>query len=338
VGFVHLDAFPSDASVSDFGAHVHEFEDDLDLEPDVENTTFSHGDFQLVGHGDQTNEYCGSWKGYKGCLRTDLHKIVKPNGESYAGKVFVRKVHHWCNKPTCPVCYRSGWAIREAGNIERRLAEASKRWGLVEHIVASVPIRNYGLTYEGLRKDVIKALAERGVVGGVLIFHAFRFSRRRFWYFSPHWHVLGFVLGGYRCRSCKRTCFKGCGGFKDRSYRCFEKDGYIVKVLGERKTVFGTAWYQLNHASIVKGRVRFHVTTWFGVCSYRKLKVTAERRKDVCPICQYELVALDYVGLKRFVTDMREPEYERDSYEDFMENGCVAWRERVKKGGGSYGY
>jgi hypothetical protein len=66
--------------------------------------------------------------------------------------------------------------------------------------------------------------------------------------------------------------------------------------LGERKSAFGTAWYQLNHASYDKTKKCFHIATWFGVCSYRKLKVTPEKRKEICPICQHELVYINYVG------------------------------------------
>jgi hypothetical protein len=74
-----------------------------------------------------------------------------------------------------------------------------------------------------------------------------------------------------------------------------------VRVLGERKTVGGTAWYQLNHASVRRGdnSKKSHVATWFGVCSYRKLKLI--NGKDVgikhkCPICGNDLVRVRYLG------------------------------------------
>jgi hypothetical protein len=120
--------------------------------------------------------------------------------------------------------------------------------------------------------------------------------------------------------------------------RGFEKDGYIVKVMGERKTIFGTAWYQLNHASIKKGVSRFHVATWFGVCSYRKLKVTVEVKKAVCPICEHDLGAIRYFGVKRIVFDRSLHGYKRDSFEDYEEGGRVVWVESVKRkcGSGSY--
>jgi hypothetical protein len=272
----------------------------------------------------------------KGCLRVDLHNLIRLDGKDFRGKVFSRKVHHWCNKPSCPICFKSGWAVREAGNIEGRLVEAGKRFGLVEHIVASVPIRDYGLSFETLRLKAVRALAVRGVVGGVLIFHAFRYNLRKHWYWSPHFHVLGFVRGGYGfCRGCKKGCV-GCSGFEARTRKEFEKDGFIVRVLGKRKTVFGTAWYQLNHASVKKGVSRFHVATWFGCCSYRKLKVTVEVKKAVCPICQHDLVGIRYFGVKRIIYDRCSHGYMRDSFEDYEEDGRPVWGESVKCGSGSY--
>lgn len=122
----------------------------------------------------------------------------------------------------------------------------------------------------------------------------------------------------------------------DRKYRCYEKDGCIVRVLGKRKTVGGTAWYQLNHASIKKNAVRFHVATWFGVCSYRKLKVTVEYKKNVCPICQHELEEMRYSGVKRHILDCLFSDVhscgERDSYEDYEEDSRVVWTVVVKRG------
>ena len=111
----------------------------------------------------------------------------------------------------------------------------------------------------------------------------------------------GFVEGGYgRCRGCKKTVLDcvSCSGFEGRTRRAYEKDGIIVKVMAERKTIMGTFWYQLNHASMIVGKERAHVVTWFGTCGYTKLKLSKEDRveKDVCPICGEELVHILYVG------------------------------------------
>ena len=299
-------------------------EDRLDVESPEEGSYGSHGEFQLVGHGQQTNGKCGTFSAFYGCVRSELHHIRTLHGVNYTGKAYVRKVFHSCDKPSCPICYKYGWAVREAMKIEARLKEGHKHFGAVEHIVASVPIRDYGLDFNELRLKAVKALSARGIVGGVLIFHGFRYNLRHYWYWSPHFHVLGFILGGYMCRGCKKGCV-GCSGFEGRTRRMFETDGYIVKVLGERKTIGGTAWYQLNHASIKVGVRRFHVVTWFGNCSYRKLKVTAEMRKQACPICNHELVKLWYFGAKKIPLDRSSPDFRRDFVDDLEESGRPVW-------------
>jgi len=265
-------------------------------------------------------------------LRVDLHKLITLEGVNYTNKVFVRRVRFSCGKPSCPKCFKSGWAVREAGNVEARLKEASKHFGLVEHIVVSIPVKDYGLDLKAFRHKVIKMLKGIGVVGGCLIFHGFRYNLRKQWYFSPHFHVLGFILGGYRrCRRCKGAdCYACDGGFDGKTYKLYHKNGYIVSVMGKRKTVFGTAWYQLNHSCYKTDSVRFHIATWFGNCSYRKLKVTVELRKAVCPICQHDLVGIRYFGNKRLNCF-----YERDSFEDYEEDGRIVFVERVKRRYGS---
>ena len=316
-------------------------EDGFD-EPDVESVWGSYGDFRLVGHGKVTNGYCGKFASFWGCLRTDLHNLITLGGVNYADKAFIRRIFNSCDKPSCPVCYKYGWGVREARKIEARLLEASKRFGLAEHIVATVPPKFFHLEHTALRAKVRKILADRKIIGGVMIFHGFRFDKFKRPYWSPHFHVLGYLLGGYPCRSCKKKCFKGCGEFEDIKHRCYEKDGCIVRVLGKRKTVGGTAWYQLHHASYKKNIVRFHVATWFGVVSYHKLKVTAEFKKHVCPICQHDLEKLLYFGTKRSLlmchgSDMASCD-KRDSFEDFLEDGRIVWFERQPKkyGSGSY--
>ena len=276
--------------------------DDSFDKPPIENRWASYGKFQLVGNGKVTNENCGRFKGLRGCLRHELHDVIAPDGKNYKGKVFIKKVRFTCHKPSCPICYEYSWAVRQAGSIEYRLMALSKKFGEVEHIVISVPSRDYGLTLKCLRKKAVKILYDCGIVGGVMIFHGFRYNPRKGWYWSIHFHVLGFVLGGYgRCRHCKGGDCYACDGSLGKFYRAYRSDGYskgyIVKVLGKRKksfygdkpNIFGTAWYQLNHATIDTTKERFHVATWFGVCSYRSFKLTPLRRKALCPICNREL-------------------------------------------------
>lgn len=279
-------------------------------EAEVRSEWGRYGVYELVGHGEITDKSkCGKFRNFYGCLHTERHNVATLDGHNHVGEVYVRKVFHSCDKPTCPVCFKRGWAVRQAGNIESRIREAEKRFGLAEHIVVSVPQKDYGLSYEALRSKAVKVMAARGIHGGCLIFHAFRYHHANEtyvgeaagWFWNPHFHVIGFVDGGYgRCRGCPKTAFDcfSCDGFEARTRRCFEKDGYIVVVLGKRKSVFGTAWYSLNHASVKRGVTRFHVVTWFGTSSYRRLKLKkADRiRRDVCPICGADLVRLRYVG------------------------------------------
>ena len=321
--------------------------DDRMDEPDVENTFASFGDFVLVGHGKKTNQHCGTYYHFDGCLNVHLHNIITLDGKDYRGKVYIRIVHHSCDKPSCPVCYKHGWAVREAGNVEMRVLEAGKKFGQVEHIVASVPVKDYGLSMKALRANVIKVLKRRGVLGGVLIFHGFRYNVRKNWYWSPHFHCLGFILGGFRkCRRCpycndkgSRSNCSGCAGFYGVSKKYYKTDGYIVEVMGKRKTIFGTAWYQLNHSSIKKNTTRFHVATWFGSCSYRKLKVTVEYKKRVCPLCKHELVKVMYVGASPEIMDLWLSTTSNckkiDRWVDYKKDGCVLWVEDNRR---SYHY
>jgi len=277
--------------------------------------------FQRVGTGLQTDSRCGQTLGFKGCLNVDLHAHVTLDGRNHAGNIYIKKVVHSCDKPECPVCFKRGWAVREASAIEYRINQASKSFGVAEHIVCSVPKNDYGLPYAQLKAKALKAIRNRGVLGGVLIFHAQRYCNMREsvvkskpfgWYLSFHFHVIGFIDGGYaQCRHCSRSTLDclACTGFNGRTRKEYYKEGgkdgagnsgsgWIVDVKGARKTIHGTAWYQLNHSTLVHGAKRSCVTTWFGVCSYVKLRLKKEDRisRDVCPICQHELEEVIYVG------------------------------------------
>ncbi len=314
---------------------VNDF-DQPELEP-AELGDFRHGVFQLVGHGYLSSRSCGTWHTFRICNRVELHNQASLDGENHRGKVFVKHHHWWCNKPSCPICFNHGWVPREAGKMEHRLEEASKLLGRVEHIVASVPVADYGLSFVEMRAKTVEALAKRGVVGGALIFHGFRFERGRgshSWFWSPHWHILGFILGGYPCRGCKKVCeAHGCDKFEGRTRRLFQKDGFVVKVLGKRISVFWTSHYQLDHATLKVGHPRFHVITWFGNCSYRKLKVTPELRDEFCPLCKHELVDAWYFGSKSFVKDRSADGYEASFWSEYEENRRVVWVEKPKKYG-----
>lgn len=325
-------------------AQDEDFDEIKTDDPHASSEWGTFGNYQLVGNGTKTNENCGRFRGHWGCARTELHKFpLQPDKEKSTGQVYHRPVFFSCDKPSCPVCYKKGWASREARKIEVRIneLESQKRYSKAEHFIATVPPHFYNLTDEDLRAKVTEILRFCGVVGGCLIFHGARWNRfRRVWYWSPHFHVLGVIVGGYKCRSCMKKCFNGCGEFNDLAFRAFEKYGCITKIAedehgvrDERKTVGGTAWYQLNHATIRTDVKRPHCCTWFGVASYRKLKVKVEKRKVSCPLCQHELVKLRYFGSKVFVLDRASPYFEREAWDDLEEDGRVVW---VEDDSGSY--
>jgi len=265
-----------------------------------------HEDFVPVGRGVKTSDWCGKFRGLMVCKNVDSHKGIVVNGVDCSNKVAVRLQHFWCKNSSCPVCFIRGWSVRGAKFIENRLKEGVKRGlGKIEHIIISVPKADYDLPEYVLRKKCREFLKACGVVGGCMLFHGFRIDRERGclkW--SPHYHVLGFVLGGYdRCRHCRGGDCYACDGVLGKCYRVYRESGYIVRVLSERKTVFGTAWYQLNHATIRVGLKRFHTVTWFGVCGYNNFqRETAKIEVAVvpCPICGGEMVRCFHVG-KRFI-------------------------------------
>jgi len=77
----------------------------------------------------------------------------------------------------------------------------------------------------------------------------------------------------------------------------YKRDKCIVEVQGERLTVFGTAVYQLEHATVDSSKKRFHVYTNWGVVAYRKLKIVRDKKRiGECPICKHDLVKVRYFG------------------------------------------
>ena len=116
--------------------------------------------WSLVGHGKITNpefgkKQCGRYYGKKGCLHVERHTgIVTLDGHDHTNQVYVQKVFRYCDNPRCPVCYLHGWAVREARRMEARVKEAERRFGeQAEHMTASVPKSDYGLSFEQLKKN-----------------------------------------------------------------------------------------------------------------------------------------------------------------------------------------
>ena len=58
-----------------------------------------------------------------------------------------------------------------------------------------------------------------------------------------------------------------------------------------------------------------------------RLKVTYEIKSMLCPFCNSSLVNLEYSGSKIFVTNRKDRDYVRDSWEPLFENGVKVWHE-----------
>jgi len=270
-----------------------------------------HSNFMPCGRGARTSENCARFVGWDSCTDLEAHKGVVFKGVDCSGKAPLRARHWWCFSPKCSVCFNRGWSVREAFRMTSRLDAGVKRgFGKVEHLVASFSVEDYDLPETVLREKARRAMLVRGVIGGGMIFHGYRIDRERnvlVW--SVHYHCLGFIRGGFdRCRKCKHKredCSK-CDGFKGQEMRECKKDGVIVKVMDERKTVVGTCWYQLNHCTIRVGITRFHAVTWFGVCGNRKYKSAVSRSSSLCPICQgdmHRVFVEDGLGVAKNISD-----------------------------------
>jgi hypothetical protein len=72
-------------------------------------------------------------------------------------------------------------------------------------------------------------------------------------------------------------------------------------------------------------RSRHVVVTWFGNCSYRRLKVTYEVRKMVCPLCQHDLEDGLYFGSKVFAKDKKATDYVPFGWLTLIEDGREVW-------------
>jgi len=235
----------------------------------------------LPGHGDPYGD-CGAWRS-KGCLNVEEH-VQEGLEEERAGKIFIRRYRRSCLRASCPTCYES-WAGKEAGKIAHRLGAWTK--GRVIHVIVSPSQKDVCLlSYEQLRRKSYVVLKKSGFIGGSAIFHPFREDpTSKTWYFSPHFHVLGY-------------------GWISRTKEGYERHGWVVKNAGIRKTVSGTALYQLSHAGI---HDKYHTVTWFGRLSYNKLRVAPlEEEPEVCPACGSRLRELWYFGSKKLPEEKKD--------------------------------
>lgn len=265
--------------------------------------------------------YCAFLKVWRVCRKKHLHKGVVFESVDFTDRSAVSAAHFWCKNWHCPKCFLHGACVTGAQRIEARLNAFFERgFGKIEHVILSVPKSLQHLSMAELFKLATMVAKARGVFG-VLIFHGRYIDVEHGglgW--RCHFHLLGFVEGGFdRCRNCvhsREDCSR-CDGFKGREMRGFAEDGWIVKVAEERKSVFATSWYQLNHHTVRVGLRRVHSVRWIGKCGNRMLKRQYSRGKSKyrCPVCEsagHESLMVDggYSG-KRLPVDVYDPRYKR---------------------------
>jgi len=231
--------------------------------------------FPLTGSG-EARVNCGSFFTV-GCLNVEEHKGMNLDGVNMEGKAYLERHRVSCHRPLCPICW-GDWANREKDKATVRLHSFILKGRSLKpiHLTVSIPHSDYALSLQKMREKTYRALKRVHCLGGMVIYHPTRWDKfRRLWYFSPHFHVIGY------------------GWIVDVRQNYVYSD-YVVKNIGIRKTVEGTIYYQLSHCGIAEKK---HTVTWFGVLSYNKLHVeSVEKEKSVCPLCHEELHQLIWIG------------------------------------------
>jgi len=258
-------------------------------------------DFHLVGSGEEYSN-CGQIFAV-GCLNVEEHEGMTLDGVDMTGKAVIKYVRNSCHRPLCPKCW-SDWANRECDNSKKRLdafvLKKSNGKALKPiHVIVSVPNLDYGLSLQKMRQKAYRALKRVGLLGGMLIYHPKRKRKSGDWYFSPHFHVIGY------------------GWIRD-TRKNYLHSGYVVKNVGVRKSVRGTIYYQLSHAGISP---KFHTVTWFGLLAYNKLRVpNIEKESQICPLCGKRLRRLMWIGNKEDFIALMHREVESGFYFEDADN------------------
>ena len=238
----------------------------------------------------EKRDFCGLWS-FMGCLNIEKHSN---------GKMFLKPFEKSCFRADCIKCCFK-WLGREASKSSKRMEKYEKQSKkTLKHIIVSVPSFDYYKEKKTLSKKVRKILKEVKADSGLIIFHPFRLDKKiDMWYYSPHFHVLGF-------------------GWVEGVAEAYNKHGYVIKNLGKRESVFGTIYYQLSHAGI---KSHNHVLSYFGECSYSKLKVDQEDEDlKKCPYCKDRLQELEWNPNCELKPDplIMTLEYMEDFYQWFL--------------------
>jgi len=230
-------------------------------------------DFPLTGSG-KAYATCGSFYTV-GCLNVENHHGFTLDGVNMNGKAYLEKHKMSCHRLACPVCCDDAVSREVERAVPRFEAFHLKGRNLKPiHVVVSVPEVDYGLSLPGMRKKAYRALKLAHCIGGMMIYHSRRRNDLQGWYYSPHFHVVGY-------------------GWIDPR-KMYATMGYVVVNLGLRKSLAGTIKYELSHAGISE---KYHTSTWFGCLSRSKLHVEyKEPEPKGCPCCGEKLQQVIWVG------------------------------------------
>lgn len=171
----------------------------------------------------------------------------------------VHEVTSTCMKRQCPSCWRS-WAHKLALKSSLRMWSGGlfkmkgRRGFRILHTVLSFPEEQL----EILRPRVRRILKDRGIIGGLSIFHPFRQDDEH--NFVPdgyvHFHVIGIAPGHVDTQQKGEDyVFKVIRDAKRGNFKGFQKP----------KEISACLYYLLTHCGVMEGR---HSLTWFGALSY----------------------------------------------------------------------
>jgi len=235
----------------------------------------SHKTFMLCGHGyPPTSDKIAP---YDNCQELLYFGCKNEHGyfNEAKGKAYVKVVKRNCGRLRCPKCLDKVTS-NKARKITRRLkAWRHDRLTIKHFIVSPNPGETKDMDYPDIKTKAYKLMKQVGIIGGVMIVHPFRcndFHR----YEKPglHFHIIGY--GNTR-------------GLKIA--QMFEKDGWIIKNKGKRKSVFVTAKYILGHCGVSE---KYKSIIWFGKLSYNKMGKDKPELIPGCPYCGEELFQMEY--------------------------------------------
>ena len=131
----------------------------------------------------EKRDFCGDWS-FMGCLNHEKH---------LNGQIFLKPFQKSCFRADCEKCCFK-WLGREASKSFKRMKKYEKQSKkIAKHIIVSVPVWDWYKPKKEISKKIYKILKEVKGDSGLVIFHPFRLNKKtELWFYSPHFHVLGF--------------------------------------------------------------------------------------------------------------------------------------------------